>query len=144
VEGKDIPFELARIATLLITPSLNTLRLVDLGRSYHSFASLKMFFYIYALPPSLSHVRIEHGWYDPRMVTPIAQSHSKVRQIVIKRPHSPEQVITLRPSPRPRKASQPAPINWSTSGGYVRGGATGRTSSRDTHFRIQRLDVQYL
>ncbi|RXW24464.1 hypothetical protein EST38_g1379 [Candolleomyces aberdarensis] len=144
VEGKDIPFELARIATLLVTPSLNSIRLVDLGRSYHSFASLKSFFYIYALPPSLSHVRIEHGWYDPRMVTPIAQSHSKVRQIVIKRPHSPEQVITLRPTPRSRKASQPAPINWSNSAGYVRGGATGRSSSKDTHFRIQRLDVQYL
>ncbi|KAF5338936.1 hypothetical protein D9611_008705 [Ephemerocybe angulata] len=137
VEGKDIPFELARIATLLITPSLRSLRLIDQGRSYNSFASLKQFFYIYALPPSLNTVRIEHGWYDPRMVTPIAQSHSKVRQIIIKRSHQPEQVINLKPLSRTRKVShngKPVPATSSTNADWT---------SKGSHFGIQRLDVQY-
>jgi hypothetical protein len=151
VEGKDIPFELARIATLLITPSLHSLRLMDLGRSYNSFSSLKSFFYIYALPPSLSHVRIEHGWYDPRMVTPIAQSHARVRQIVVKRPHVPEQVINLRPLSRSRKSShngQPVPAvtrvpSHLPSNTWAKGTSVGPQQHHEHSLRIQRLNVQY-
>jgi len=97
VEGKDIPFELAQLAALLITPSLTSLRLADPGRSHHSFTALKSFFYGYALPPSLRALRIECGWYDPRMITPIAQAHPRVRQIAVKRPHVPAQILHVRP-----------------------------------------------
>lgn len=142
VEGKDIPFELARIAALLVTPALQSLRLVDQGRSYQSFASLKSFFYIYALPPSLCTVRIEHGWYDPRMITPIAQSHSRVRQIVVKRPHMPEQVINLKAVPRARKASNNSQLHAPGSM-KTRGPAQWKDNGTTKHFKIQRLDVQY-
>ncbi|TFK27992.1 hypothetical protein FA15DRAFT_665747 [Coprinopsis marcescibilis] len=142
VEGKDIPFELAQIATLLSTPSLTSLRLVDLSRSYHSFASLKSFFYIYALPPSLRSVRIECGWYDPRMITPIVQSHSRVRQIIVKRPHSAEQVLNLRPPPTQSRTKKVSADSTTTCSSLPRNeGST--TGVSDRQFQIQRLNVQY-
>ncbi|KAG2010079.1 hypothetical protein CC2G_012927 [Coprinopsis cinerea AmutBmut pab1-1] len=147
VEGKDIPFELAQIATLLVTPSLTSLRLVDLNRSYNSFASLKSFFYIYALPPSLRSVRIECGWYDPRMITPIVQSHARIRQIIIKRPHSAEQVLNLKPSPTPprsRKGSSPSAPQWENTTSSLSAASATRSNHHNRHFQIQRLDVQYL
>jgi len=161
VEGKDIPFELARLATLIVTPSLTSLHLVDNSRSYNSFASLKSFFYIYALPPSLCSVKIEHGWYDPRMVTPIVQSHLKVRQISIKRLHLPEQTINVKPSlaqshsasqrHRSRKVSQPARLStarqeWASERAPpipIRKSNSGGPGTGDRQVQIQRIDVQY-
>jgi hypothetical protein len=134
VEGKDIPFELAQVAALLVTPSLTVLRLADPGRSNHSFASLKSFFYAYALPPSLRTLRIECGWYDPRMITPIAQSHPRVRQIAVKRPYLPEQVLHVRPTTPKTKAP---------SSGFSRVAQLTAPRLDDRSLRIQHLDVQY-
>lgn len=134
VEGKDIPFELAQLSSLLATPSLTSLHLVDLGRSHHSFSSLKSFFYAYALPPSLRSLRIECGWYDPRMITPITQSHARVRQIVVKRPHLPEQVLHVRPT-TPKSKTPPS--------GFSRLAQPIAPRQDTRSLRIQQLDVQY-
>lgn len=94
-EGSDIPFELAHIMTLVLTPQLTSLRLVDLDRRRHSFPSLKSFFYVYAISPSLRYLRIEHGWYDSRMVSPILRALPDLHQLVVRRPHAPDQVLNL-------------------------------------------------
>jgi len=44
VDGSDIPFELAHLVSLISSPFLSSLRLVDLRHSPHSFPSLKSFF----------------------------------------------------------------------------------------------------
>lgn len=100
VEGPDIPFELAHLMTLVLTPSLLSLRLIDAERHHQPFPSLKSFFYVYAIAPSLRLLRIEHGWYDPRMVTPVLQALPNIRQLVVRRPHSPDQILNLNPRSR--------------------------------------------
>lgn len=102
VEGPDIPFELAHLMTLIVTPSLTSLRLVDLDQRPHSFPNLKSFFYVYPLPPSLWILRIEHGWYDTRMVNPALSALPNIRQLVVRRRHSPDQVLNLNPRLRKR------------------------------------------
>lgn len=98
VEGSDIPYELAMLSTLLLTPSLTTLSMVDALHSYTSFSSLKQFFYGYALPRSLEHVELEWGWYDSRMIQPLTQGCRNIKDIVVKRRggeqfvHFPQQV----------------------------------------------------
>ncbi|RDB17957.1 hypothetical protein Hypma_000944 [Hypsizygus marmoreus] len=95
VEGIDIPFELAHLMTLILTPALTHLRFVDLERRQQPFYSLKSFFYVYAIPPSLRSLTVEHGWYDPPMVTPILRSLPSLRQLVVRRSHSPDHVLNL-------------------------------------------------
>ena len=95
VDGYDIPFELAHLVTLLITPSLSHLRLVDLNRTSHSFPSLKSFFYVYALPRTIRVIHIGHGWYDPRMIRPMTQSLPQLSKIYVKRSSLPEQVLNV-------------------------------------------------
>jgi hypothetical protein len=95
VEGSDIPFELAHLMTLIVTPSLASLRLVDLDQRPLPFPNLKSFFYVYPLPPSLRILRIEHGWYDSRMVTPALRALPNIQQLVVRRRHSPDQVLNL-------------------------------------------------
>lgn len=97
VEGPDIPFELAHLMTLIDTPSLAFLRLIDLNQRPLSFPNLKSFFYVYPLPPSLRILRIEHGWYDSRMVTPALRALPNIRQLVVRRRHAPDQVLNLNP-----------------------------------------------
>jgi hypothetical protein len=103
VEGSDIPFELAHLMTLIVTPSLAFLRLVDLDQRLLPFPNLKSFFYVYPLPPTLRILRIEHGWYDSRMVTPALRALPNVRQLVVKKRHSPDQVLNLNARPRKRR-----------------------------------------
>ncbi|TFK40640.1 hypothetical protein BDQ12DRAFT_601305 [Crucibulum laeve] len=123
--GSDIPFELAHLVTFLYTPSLASLRLVDLGRGFHPFPNLKSFFYVYALPQNLRVLRIENGWYDPRMISPVINSLPLMRQIVIRRVHMQDQVLNLNPKSRTRKGSM--------------------FSGKEGHgLHIHRLDVQYL
>lgn len=98
VDGTDIPFELAHFITLISTPALSTLRLIDLSHSTHSFPNLKPFFYVYALPPTLRSVHISYGWYDPFMVKPMAQSLPRMAKISIKRLRLPEQVLMVSPA----------------------------------------------
>jgi len=95
VEGPDIPFELAHLMTLIVTPSLASLQLVDLEQRPVSFPNLKSFFYVYPLPPSLQILHIEHGWYDSRMVTPTLRALPNIRQLAVRRRHSPDQVLNL-------------------------------------------------
>jgi hypothetical protein len=96
VDGCDIPFELAHLVTLLITPSLENLRLVDLNRTPHPFPSLKSFFFVYALPQTISVIQIGHGWYDPRMLPPMTQSLPQLSKIYVKRSSLPEQVLNMK------------------------------------------------
>ena len=95
VDGYDIPFELAHLVTLLVTPSLSHLRLVDLNHTSHSFPSLKSFFYVYALPRTIRVIQIGHGWYDPRMIRPMTQSLPRLTKIYVKRTSLPEQVLSV-------------------------------------------------
>ncbi|KAG5654255.1 hypothetical protein H0H81_005498 [Sphagnurus paluster] len=95
VEGSDIPFELAHVMTLIRTPSLTSLRLIDVDRRHPSLPSLKSFFYVYPISPSLRTLQIEHGWHDPRMISPILSSLPNLRQLIIRRPHMADQVLNL-------------------------------------------------
>ncbi|KAF8073870.1 hypothetical protein FPV67DRAFT_1479616 [Lyophyllum atratum] len=105
VEGSDIPFELAHLMTLVLTPSLTSLHLIDVDRRQLAFPSLKSFFYVYAICPSLRFLRIEHGWYDSGMVSPILCALPSLRQLVVRRPHMADQVLNL--NSRIRKGHQP-------------------------------------
>ncbi|KAF8195409.1 hypothetical protein BJ912DRAFT_956850 [Pholiota molesta] len=129
--GSDIPFELAHFVTLVSTPSLTTLRLVDLMRSHHSFPSLKSFFYIYALPPTLRFVCIGHGWYNSRMIQAMSRSLPRLISIHVKRSRSPEHVVNLKPYMRE------IPSFGSTGKRSVR----ARTSNK--LYCVDRLDIQY-
>ncbi|KAF9527605.1 hypothetical protein CPB83DRAFT_815421 [Crepidotus variabilis] len=97
VDGSDIPFELAHLVTLLNAPRLTSLRLVDISQSYHSFPSLKSFFYVFPLPQSLQVIQVNYGWYDHRMIQPMTQSLPYLSKIVIKRSRAPEQVLQYHP-----------------------------------------------
>jgi hypothetical protein len=108
VESSDIPYELAVISTLLLTPSLKALNLVDLTYSYSSFTSLKQFFYAYALPRSLERVSVEWGWYDARMIEPITQGCRNIREIVVKK-RGGVQVIRLPQQQQLRSRSRDTP-----------------------------------
>lgn len=100
VDGPDIPFEIAHFAFLVSTPALSDLRLVDLRRASQPFQSLKSFFYIYPLPPSLRFVSLDHAWYDSRMIHALIHSLPRLCKISIKRSSTPEQVLNLRPQTR--------------------------------------------
>ncbi|KAJ3512244.1 hypothetical protein NLJ89_g3633 [Agrocybe chaxingu] len=127
VDGSDIPFELAHLVTLISTPRLTTLRLVDLGHSYHSFPSLKSFFYVYSLPPTLRSVHTNYGWYDPRMVQPMVQSLPKLAEIILKRPRAPEQVLNVNTRAKSVRVKH-------------RTGSTSRTIAQDSHRHYYRID----
>ncbi|KAF9013424.1 hypothetical protein BDQ17DRAFT_1419580 [Cyathus striatus] len=124
VDGSDIPFELAQLVNLMHTPLLTSLQLVDVCLGFHAFPNLKSFFYVYALPPSLSMVEINDGWYDPRMVSPMVHALPLMRQIIIRRPFMPNQILNI--NPRSRK------------------GSIWRGASFHGHFHIHSLDVRYL
>ncbi|PPR01131.1 hypothetical protein CVT26_016032 [Gymnopilus dilepis] len=100
VDGSDIPFELAHLVSLISSPFLSSLRLIDLRRSPHSFPSLKSFFYVCALPSNLRFVHIGHAWYDPRMVHAMIHSLPQLSKIVVKRSRVPEQVYNVRQDAR--------------------------------------------
>jgi len=96
VDGSDIPFELAHLVTLILAPSLSSLRLIDLNSSYHSFPSLKSFFYVYALPRTLRFVFVGHGWYDPKMIRAMTHFLPQLSRIHVKRSRTPDQVLNLQ------------------------------------------------
>ncbi|PPQ89680.1 hypothetical protein CVT25_013867 [Psilocybe cyanescens] len=96
VDGSDIPFEIAHLVTLISSPTLSILRLIDLKRAHDSFQSLKSFFYVYPLPPSLRFIYIGHAWYDPSMVHAMVHSLPRLWKILIRRSRLPEQVLYLK------------------------------------------------
>lgn len=98
VDGSDIPFELAHVVTLISVRNLSTLRLVDLGHSHNHFPSLKSFFYVFPVRRSLEIIEIGHGWYDPRMIQPLARSLPRLTKIVVKKTWTPEQVLEFYPT----------------------------------------------
>lgn len=123
VEGSDIPYELAMLSTLLLTPSLTALSMVDALHSYTSFSSLKQFFYGYPLPRTLEHVRLEWGWYDSRMIQPLTQGCRSIKDIVVKKRggeqliHLPQQIRALEtayPPAPPSGSRTSAPLNTET------------------------------
>ncbi|KAF9565701.1 hypothetical protein CPC08DRAFT_683396 [Agrocybe pediades] len=95
VDGHDIPFELASLVSLLSSPNLATLRLIDLGDAPYSFRSLKSFFYVYPIPRTLRYVHVGHAWYEPKMLQAMAQSLPLLSKITVKMSHTPEKVFTL-------------------------------------------------
>jgi len=129
VDGSDIPFELAHLVSLISSPFLSSLRLVDLRHSPHSFPSLKSFFYVCALPPNLRFVYIGHAWYDPRMVHAMTHSLPQLSKIVVKRSRVPEQVLNVHQNTRQDYSSRSLRQ------------APGQVSHR--HYQIDHLSVQY-
>lgn len=122
VEGGDIPYELAHLMTLISSPSLISLRLIDLGRRNTFFPHLHTFFRGYTVSPSLRILRIENGWYDSHMLTTVLRKLPNIRQLVIRRPNVPDQIIHMA---RSRKGSR-----WA-------GEPHGRGSRRFHHPSIQ-------
>ncbi|KAF8964173.1 hypothetical protein BDZ97DRAFT_914389 [Flammula alnicola] len=130
VDGSDIPFELAHLVTLISTPSVTTLQLVDLSRSHHSFPSLKSFFYIYALPPTLRFVCIGHGWYDPRMIHAMSHSLPHLVRIHVKRSRTADQVFNMKG--RVRKIPSSGSVGYQTF-----------AQTHDRFYHIDRPNVRY-
>ncbi|KAF8908959.1 hypothetical protein CPB84DRAFT_1813212 [Gymnopilus junonius] len=129
VDGSDIPFELAHLVSLISSPFLSSLRLVDLRRAPHSFPSLKSFFYVCALPPNLRFIYVGHSWYDPLMIRVMTHSLPQLSRIVVKRSRAPEQVLNVR-----QKTSR----DYSSRSFRQ---AHGPNSHR--HYQIDHLSVQY-
>ncbi|KAF8895466.1 hypothetical protein BD779DRAFT_730827 [Infundibulicybe gibba] len=95
VEGTEIPFELAHLVYLISTPSLVSLRFVDVTRQHYPFPNLQSFFQQYRIPPSVRVLRIEHGWHDPRLVTSVLHNHPSVGYVLVRKPHMSDQIFLL-------------------------------------------------
>lgn len=95
VDGAAIPLELAHLLSLVHTPSLISLRLIDLTRRHHSFSNLAAFFQLYSLPRTLRIVRIEHGWFDQNLIFPLLYALPSIRHLVVRRPHAPDMFYDL-------------------------------------------------
>jgi len=130
VDGSDIPFELAHLVTLILAPSLSSLRLIDLSRSQHSFPSLKSFFYVYALPRTLRFIFVGHGWYDSRMIQAMTHSLPYLSRIHVKRSRTPDQVLNLQNHVR----NSPGSASFGRNQSHLLHG----------HYRIDTLNVHYL
>ncbi|TFK73608.1 hypothetical protein BDN72DRAFT_893790 [Pluteus cervinus] len=90
VDSAGIPLELAHLLSLVHTPSLISLRFIDLSKRQHSFPNLSSFFQLYSLPRTLRIVRIEHGWYDQHLIFPLLYTLPNVRHLVVRRPYAPD------------------------------------------------------
>ena len=86
VQGRDIPFELAQIATLLYTPALKQLHLADINERNDVFPSVRIFFRSYAIPKSLRVLIIEHGWCDDHVLSSIRRAPLPIKHLVLRRP----------------------------------------------------------
>lgn len=115
VDGHDIPFELASLISLVSSPKLSTLRLVDLREAQYAFRSLKSFFYVYPIPRTLRYVYIGYAWYDPKMLQAMVQSLPILSRITVKKSRTPEQVFLLN----------------------------RRTRMQGSHYMVENLGVQY-
>ena len=95
VGGPDIPLELMHVATLLRTPALKRLHLMDVEQQSHAFPNVRAFFSVYAIPRSLRMLYVEGGWYDDRTLSLILGKPSSLQQLVLKRARMVTQVIQL-------------------------------------------------
>jgi len=95
VDSAGIPLELAHLLSLVHTPSLISLRFLDLSRRHNSFPNLSSFFQLYSIPRALRIVRIEHGWYDQQLIFPLLYTLPNIRHLVVRRPHAPDMFYDL-------------------------------------------------
>jgi len=95
VDSAGIPLELAHLLSLTHTPSLISLRFIDLSRRQHTLPNLSSFFQLYSLPRTLRIVRIEHGWYDQQLIFPLLYALPNIRHLVVRRPHAPDMFYDL-------------------------------------------------
>lgn len=93
VESSDIPPEMAHLITLLSTPSLSHLDLMDTGRHRCPFPSL--FSFLQHIPNSVRHLSLEHGWYSDVIMLPLLSRLPYLQQVVLKHLHVPHQVFHL-------------------------------------------------
>ena len=95
VQGRDIPFELAQITTLLHTPALKQLHLMDTNEWNVAFPSARVFFRSYAFPKSLRALFIEYGWCDGHVLSSILRAPPPIKYLVLRRSKMPPQIIKL-------------------------------------------------
>ncbi|KAK2465197.1 hypothetical protein APHAL10511_002551 [Amanita phalloides] len=95
VEGRDIPFELMQTATLLHTPALQQLHLVDVNERSHIFPSIKVFFRRYTIPRTLRVLFVGCGWYDGHALSPIIHASSFITHVVLQRPMMSPQLVQV-------------------------------------------------
>ncbi len=95
VQGRDIPFELAQIATQLHTPALKQLHLVDVNERSNPFPSARVFFRNYAIPRSLRALFIEYGWCDGHVISWILRVPLPIKRLVLRRHKMPPQILEL-------------------------------------------------
>jgi hypothetical protein len=105
VEGPNIPDELVHLASFLYTPTLTSLNLIDLGDqdlpAHIPFPSLMMFLTLYAFPPLLQTLYVEHRWQSDGMV-PLLRPLIHLKQVVFKKHEAPDRVFALNPRRRKR------------------------------------------
>lgn len=83
-ETGDIPYELTHLASLLSTPSLTSLHLIDSKCQDKQFPSLRRFFQLYVFPPSIRIMSLAHGWYDRSLLTSALRRLSAIEQLAIR------------------------------------------------------------
>ncbi|KII83026.1 hypothetical protein PLICRDRAFT_494663 [Plicaturopsis crispa FD-325 SS-3] len=93
VSSRDIPSELYHFSSIVSTPSLLSLQLLDVTRCPRPFARLHSFLPVLPLPPSLIALRIENGWYEPYVVGALIRRLPNVQQLVVKDPLAPERLF---------------------------------------------------
>lgn len=96
VQGRDIPFELAQIASQLHTPALKHLHLVDVNERSNAFPSVRVFFRNYVIPRSLRALLIEYGWYDKHVISWILRVPLPIKRLVLRRSKMPPQIMEIR------------------------------------------------
>ncbi|KAF8630930.1 hypothetical protein AX17_005287 [Amanita inopinata Kibby_2008] len=106
VEGEDIPFELAHVASLLQTPALQRLYLMDHKQRGHPLPSVKVFFCMYNVPETLHTLCIEYGWYDSSTLSSLLRA-SFIQHLVLKRRNLPKQVMHFAAKHRNRSRACP-------------------------------------
>jgi hypothetical protein len=82
IEGPDIAPELYHLMAHITTPALTALHLLNAHRSQRQFLRLNSFFRVFRLPLCLRYLRIEHGWFDPRVLPQLLGVLGNLRRVV--------------------------------------------------------------
>jgi len=96
VETRDIPYEFIFLASLLVTPALTSLHLVDITPQRSAFTNIRTFISLYIFPPSLQSISIHYGWYTKEFVTWLMNKLPSLRQLSLKRRDGHVQELDLR------------------------------------------------
>ncbi|THV05202.1 hypothetical protein K435DRAFT_116578 [Dendrothele bispora CBS 962.96] len=102
VETKDIPYEFIFLASLLITPVLTSLSLIDTTPQRSPFSNVRTFISLYIFPPSLQSVSIHYGWYTKELVTWLTQKLPSLKRLTLKRRDDYVQELELNQNRRRR------------------------------------------